>query len=201
MFRISVIRALSLFWILSFGDLDLFGISDFVLGIWSVAKGLTILYLSRILYKSTSFLQNKPNFPKTKMNLNICSERNYEDKSPIPSLRKQTQSNPIFKLCPQQIANPGSRVTVLPSEARRAKEGHRSRASIMQNKPNLQKCETNRNIYPTRTYETATARNSRKNKANLQKCKNEPNHLFAKDLRKITPFNSINLAYNSAPIR
>jgi len=25
------------------------------------------------------------------MNLNICSERNYENKSPIPSLRKQTQ--------------------------------------------------------------------------------------------------------------
>jgi hypothetical protein len=71
----------------------------------------------------------------------------------------------------------------------------------MQNEPNLQKCETNRNLCPERTYETATARNSRKNKANLQKCENEPNHLFAKDLRKITPFNSVNLAYNSAPIR
>jgi hypothetical protein len=36
------------------------------------------------------------------------------------------------------------------------------------------------------------------NKPNLQKCKNEPNYLFAKDLRKIIPVNSVSLAYNSA---
>jgi len=59
-----------------------------------------------------------------------------------------------------------------------------SRATIMQNKPNLQKCETNRILCPERTYETTTARNSRKNKANLQKCENEPNFLFGNDLRK-----------------
>jgi len=53
---------------------------------------------------------------------------------------------------------------------------------ILQNKPNLQKCETNRNLCPERTYETATAHNSRKNKANLQKCKNEPNPLSKDDL-------------------
>ena len=53
---------------------------------------------------------------------------------------------------------------------------------ILQNKPNLQKCETNRNLCPERTYETATAHNSRKNKANLQKCKNEPNPLSTDDL-------------------
>ena len=52
---------------------------------------------------------------------------------------------------------------------------HASRASILQNKPNLQKCGTNRNLCIERTYESTTARNSRKNKANLQKCKNESN--------------------------
>jgi len=51
-------------------------------------------------------MQNKPNFQKTKMNPNLCSERPYENKSPPPSPPKQTQSNPIFELGHQPSADP-----------------------------------------------------------------------------------------------
>ncbi len=43
-----------------------------------------------------------------------------------------------------------------------------AKRAILQNKPNLQKCETNRNLCPERTYETTTTHNSRKNKPNFQ---------------------------------
>jgi hypothetical protein len=39
-------------------------------------------------------MQNKPNFAKTKMNPNPCSENDYENKPPFPPPRKQTQSKP-----------------------------------------------------------------------------------------------------------
>jgi len=70
----------------------------------SVSKKLSPPTLPKLLLPTShepraTIMQNKPNFPKTKMNLNICSERNYENKSPIPSLRKQSQSNPIFSWC------------------------------------------------------------------------------------------------------
>ena len=40
---------------------------------------LVALYLSRVLYKSTLFMQNKPNFRKTKMNLNSYLTKDYEN--------------------------------------------------------------------------------------------------------------------------
>jgi hypothetical protein len=119
---------------------------------------------------------------------------------PPPTTRKTNPIKPNFHPRPsKRSADPSARWD--PTSHGSRVPNHGSRALILQNKPNLQKCETNRNLCPERTYETATARNSRKNKANLQKCKNEPNHLFTKDLRKITPVNSVSLAYNSAPIR
>ena len=79
------------------------------------------LHLSRVLYKSTLFLQNKPNFRKSQMNVNTVVRKDYEktglsDKgktnpiqtqykpntNPIQTQYKpntkpiQTQSNPIF---------------------------------------------------------------------------------------------------------
>jgi hypothetical protein len=135
----------------------------------------------------------------------------YEGKYPLRRPEKRTQSNPIFKFGPPAKRRPRTPESQVPchglalrhvrrsaSEVGSPKGEGGSRALILQNKPNLQKCETNRNLCVERTYETATARNSRKNKANLQKCKNEPNHLFANNLRKITLVNSVDLAYNSA---
>jgi predicted ATPase len=42
-------------------------------------------------------MQNKPNFRKAKMNLTFYSTKDYENKSPLRTPAKQTQSNPISK--------------------------------------------------------------------------------------------------------
>ena len=61
---------------------------------------LVALHLSRVLYKSTLFMQNKPNLLDTQMNVGSVKTKYYEN---VPLCRrgenkpKQTQSNPIFK--------------------------------------------------------------------------------------------------------
>ena len=62
------------------------------------------LQLSRILYKSALFMQNKPNFKIGKMDINSIVKRNYENKclrtppeNKPNSNPKQTQTNPIAR--------------------------------------------------------------------------------------------------------
>jgi hypothetical protein len=56
------------------------------------------LHLSRILYKSAHFLQNKPNFPYAKMNLNIYYTKLYKDETAFrQGKNKPNQSQ--FKAC------------------------------------------------------------------------------------------------------
>jgi len=66
------------------------------------------LHLSRTLYKSTLFMQNKPNLVRrrriAKMNVNAFLQKDYENEPPSGP-KKQTQfkpnSNPI-KACPER---------------------------------------------------------------------------------------------------
>jgi hypothetical protein len=51
--------------------------------------------MSRILYKSALFMQNKPNFRKAKMNTTLFSTKDYDNKHIFILDEKQTQSNPI----------------------------------------------------------------------------------------------------------
>ena len=46
-----------------------------------ILRAYKALHLSRVLYKSTLFMQNKPNFRKVKMNLNFYPTKDYENKS------------------------------------------------------------------------------------------------------------------------
>jgi hypothetical protein len=96
-------------------------------------------------------LQNEPNFQKIKMNLNICSERRYEKNHPSRLCENEPNRTQFSSLAPSR-----AQISLL-------------QRMILQNKANLQKCETAPNLCLQRTYETATAQNSRKNKANLQK--------------------------------
>ena len=50
-----------------------------------------------VLYKTTPFMQNKPNFRKAKMKLSFYSTKGYENKPRPRTQGKQTQSNPISK--------------------------------------------------------------------------------------------------------
>ena len=50
---------------------------------------------SRNLYKSTLFMQNKPNFRKSQMNVNTYNTTNYENKSNWTLGQNKPNSNPI----------------------------------------------------------------------------------------------------------
>jgi len=52
------------------------------------------LHLSRTLYKSTLFMQNKPNFRKPKMNVNSLITTDYENKWQRRVRKNKPNSNP-----------------------------------------------------------------------------------------------------------
>ena len=53
------------------------------------------LHLSRELYKSTLFMQNKPNFRKAKMNLSCLYTKEYKNFIPLAGQKNKPNSNPI----------------------------------------------------------------------------------------------------------
>jgi len=54
------------------------------------------LHLSRTLYKSPLFMQNKPNFLRSQMNVNIYNTMDYENKSGWTLGQNKPNSNPIL---------------------------------------------------------------------------------------------------------
>ncbi len=56
---------------------------------------LAPLHLSRTLYKSTLFMQNKPNFQKSQMNVNPYNTTNYENIANWTLGQNKPNSNPI----------------------------------------------------------------------------------------------------------
>ena len=58
-------------------------------------SSLAPLHLSRTLYKSPLFMQNKPNFQKSQMNVSILSKMDYENKSNWTLGENKPNSNPI----------------------------------------------------------------------------------------------------------
>ena len=53
------------------------------------------LQLSRVLYKSTLFMQNEPNFSKSQVNVNLYNTTNYENKSDWTLGENEPKTNPI----------------------------------------------------------------------------------------------------------
>ena len=53
------------------------------------------LHLSRILYKSPLFLQNKPNLLVAQMNVNPYNKTDYENFTPLAGQKNKPNSNPI----------------------------------------------------------------------------------------------------------
>ena len=54
------------------------------------------LHLSRILYKSTLFMQNKPNFRKAKMNVNNYYIKDYQNFISLAGYKNKPKTNPIL---------------------------------------------------------------------------------------------------------
>ncbi len=63
----------------------------------SYLRAYKALHLSRVLYKSTFFMQNKPNLLNAQMNVSAVITKHYESQGRLQTPAKQTQSNPILK--------------------------------------------------------------------------------------------------------
>jgi len=61
----------------------------------SYSRAYKALHLSRTLYKSALFMQNKPNLPKAKMNVSSCFTMNYEQKAMNYENKNKPNSKPI----------------------------------------------------------------------------------------------------------
>jgi hypothetical protein len=57
------------------------------------------LHLSRTLYKSALFMQNKPNFKDDQMNVNIYYIKDYQIFIPLAGYKNKPNSNPIKPNC------------------------------------------------------------------------------------------------------
>ena len=96
------------------------------------------LHLSRTLYKSTLFMQNKPNFRKSQMNVNIFLTKAYENKSNWTLGENKPNSNPIKP----NLQNAKMNVNLYVIEDYRKKDDFIVRI----NKPNLQNAKNERKL-------------------------------------------------------
>ena len=65
------------------------------IGIITILNILVALHLSRVLYKSTLFLQNKPNLLNAEMNVSYDYRKDYENKRLREHPKNKANSNPI----------------------------------------------------------------------------------------------------------
>ena len=63
----------------------------------SYLRAYKALHLSRTLYKSALFMQNKPNFRKPKINVNIYYIKDYHNFIPLTGQKNKPNSKPIAK--------------------------------------------------------------------------------------------------------
>jgi len=68
------------------------------IGILTILNILVALHLSRVLYKSTLFMQNKPNFRNAKMNVNSFITKDYKNEL-CQKLQKNKPNQTQFAGC------------------------------------------------------------------------------------------------------
>ncbi len=120
------------------------------------------LHLSRTLYKSTLFIQNKANFRKSRMNVNLYNTTNYENKSDWTLGENEPKTNPIKPNLKRAQMNVNSLIT---------KDYRKNDAfAVQKNKPNSNpissKAKMNVSSVLTRKYENVPLRRRRENKPN-----------------------------------
>ncbi len=79
-------------------EAQIYAIGTCAIGIITILNILVALHLSRVLYKSTLFMQNKANLLNSRMNVSPVLTKDYENKClrrAFKNKAKQTQSNPI----------------------------------------------------------------------------------------------------------
>jgi len=124
----------------------------------SVVCGLPTapLHLSRILYKSALFMQNKPNFRKSQMNLKFCKQKAYENKSNWTLGQNKPNSNPIKPNLRKAKMNVSSLIT----------KGYRKKDDFVVriNKPNFRNGQNERKLNFNKGLQKKRLFSSQKNK-------------------------------------
>ncbi len=118
------------------------------------------LHLSRILYKSALFMQNKPNFRKSQMNVNLYNTTNYERKRDWTLGENKPNTNPIKP----NLRKAKMTINSLITKDYRKKDDF----AVRKNKPNSNpisiKPKMNVNLYVIEDYENETTHRPQKNK-------------------------------------
>ena len=120
------------------------------------------LHLSRTLYKSTLFMQNKPNFQDKQMNVNIYYTKVYKNETASGSGKNKPNSNTNKPNLPDAQMNVNSFIT----KDYRKKDDF----AVRKNKPNSNpisvKPKMSANAFSQKDYENETTFRLRENKPN-----------------------------------
>jgi hypothetical protein len=118
------------------------------------------LHLSRTLYKSTLFMQNKPNFRKSQMNVNSLITMAYENIRNWTLGQNKPNSNPIKPNLRRARMN----VNLTLTKDYRKKDDFAVRINKPNSNPISQRVKMSANVYVIEDYENETAFRPQKNK-------------------------------------
>jgi len=128
----------------------------------SLSSVLGPLHLSRVLYKSPLFMQNKPNFRKDKMNLSYLYTKEYKNFIPLAGQKNKPNSNPIkpnFRKAKMDV-----NLTLTKDYTK--KDDFAVRKNKANSNPISVKPKMSANLYVIEDYENETAFRPQKNKPN-----------------------------------
>jgi len=121
-------------------------------------SSLASLHLSRTLYKSTLFMQNKPNFRKAKMNVSIVKTMNYKNFIPLAGQKNKPNSNPIKPNFRKAKMN----VNLTLTKDCRKKDDFEVRKNKPKTNPISEKPKMSANLFTTKDYENEPLSGSKK---------------------------------------
>jgi len=130
--------------------------------LWRLSYVFCPLHLSRTLYKSSLFMQNKPNFRKSQMNVNIYYTKVYKNETAFRRRKNKPNSNPIKPNCRKGKIDAKCVFT----------KGYRKKDdfAVRKNKPNSnpipERPKMSANAFSQKDYENKTAFRPQKNKPN-----------------------------------
>ncbi len=120
------------------------------------------LHLSRALYKSPIFMQNKPNFQKSQMNANLYNTTDYERKRDWTLGQNKPNSNPIKPNFRRARMNINSLIT----KDYRKNDDFAVRKNKANSNPISEKPKMNVYLYVLKDYEIISCCRLKKNKPN-----------------------------------
>jgi hypothetical protein len=158
------------------------------------------LHLSRTLYKSTLFMQNKPNFQNFQMSVSNIITMNYKKFNPLAGYKNKPNSNPIKPNFRKAQMN----VNLFITKDYRKNDDFSVRINKPNSNPILKEAKMNANSCLTKDYENKRRRGLCKNKAKTnpisEMAKMNTNVFVTKDYENKTAFRPQKNKPNSNPV-